>query len=205
MKNFIGVGNRARWLMQYFGKELDEVDLVAVADCYMPRTFGKDPGLLRERHNDVTVMNGSYAANGCIRTFIAIYNHARKAARGLPPENPTFAIDRNPEYRRDTAMGLHELADWVEQRCQADSGRARPRCRNAGRRRSLARHRISHGSPDHGTTNRSRCRTVPRHGDRARRTCGPRGKSRCPSAGGARHVAGPSLAAVRTIARRIRW
>ena len=24
----IGVGNRARWLMQYFGKELDEVDVV---------------------------------------------------------------------------------------------------------------------------------------------------------------------------------
>ncbi len=43
----IGVGNRARWLMQYFGKELDEVDLVAVADCYLPRTFGKDPGMAR--------------------------------------------------------------------------------------------------------------------------------------------------------------
>ena len=43
----IGVGNRARWLMQYFGKELDEVDLVAVADCYMARTSGQDPGQQR--------------------------------------------------------------------------------------------------------------------------------------------------------------
>ena len=43
----IGVGNRARWLMQYFGKELDEVDLVAVADCYLPRCYGKDPGQSR--------------------------------------------------------------------------------------------------------------------------------------------------------------
>jgi predicted dehydrogenase len=43
----IGVGNRARWLMQYFGKELDEVDLVAVADCYLPRCYGKDPGQQR--------------------------------------------------------------------------------------------------------------------------------------------------------------
>ena len=43
----IGVGNRARWLMQYFGKELDEVDVVAVADCYLARCFGKDPGMAR--------------------------------------------------------------------------------------------------------------------------------------------------------------
>ncbi len=41
----IGVGSRARWLMQYFGRELDEVDLVAVADCYLARCYGKDPGL----------------------------------------------------------------------------------------------------------------------------------------------------------------
>jgi predicted dehydrogenase len=43
----IGVGNRARWLMQYFGKELDEVDLVAVADCYLARCYGKDPAQQR--------------------------------------------------------------------------------------------------------------------------------------------------------------
>ena len=43
----IGVGNRARWLMQYFGKELDEVDLVAVADCYLARCYGKDPAMTR--------------------------------------------------------------------------------------------------------------------------------------------------------------
>lgn len=39
----IGVGNRARWLMQYFGKELDDVDLVAVADCYVARCYNSDP------------------------------------------------------------------------------------------------------------------------------------------------------------------
>jgi predicted dehydrogenase len=43
----IGVGNRARWLMQYFGRELDEVDLVAVADCYLARCYGKDPAMQR--------------------------------------------------------------------------------------------------------------------------------------------------------------
>lgn len=39
----IGVGGRARWLMQYFGRELDDVDLVAVADCYLARCYNKDP------------------------------------------------------------------------------------------------------------------------------------------------------------------
>jgi len=43
----IGVGSRARWLMQYFGKELDEVDLVSVADCFLARTTGTDPGIPR--------------------------------------------------------------------------------------------------------------------------------------------------------------
>jgi predicted dehydrogenase len=43
----VGVGNRARWLMQYFGKELDEVDLAAVADCYLPRCYGQDPAQQR--------------------------------------------------------------------------------------------------------------------------------------------------------------
>ena len=40
---FIGVGGRARWLMQYFGNEVPEAEIVAVADCYLPRCSGKDP------------------------------------------------------------------------------------------------------------------------------------------------------------------
>jgi predicted dehydrogenase len=40
----IGFGGRARFLMEYIGREVDEAELVAVADCYLPRTEGKDPG-----------------------------------------------------------------------------------------------------------------------------------------------------------------
>ena len=43
----------------------------------------------------------------------AIYNHARKTARSLPPENPVIAVDWNAEKRRDTALGLTELGPWV--------------------------------------------------------------------------------------------
>src|SRR4051794_23007021 len=41
---FVGAGQRARWLMQYFGKEVPEAEIVAVADCYLPRCSGVDAG-----------------------------------------------------------------------------------------------------------------------------------------------------------------
>ena len=74
--------------------------------------FGNDPGLLKQRHDRLTIDNGPYIANGAMRSFRAIYNHARKTARGLPPENPVLAIDWNPERRRDTGMGVADLAGW---------------------------------------------------------------------------------------------
>jgi predicted dehydrogenase len=39
---FVGAGPRARWLMQYFGNEVPEAQIVAVSDCYLPRCYGKD-------------------------------------------------------------------------------------------------------------------------------------------------------------------
>lgn len=39
---FVGAGQRARWLMQYFGAEIPEAEIVGVADCYLPRCYGKD-------------------------------------------------------------------------------------------------------------------------------------------------------------------
>ena len=39
---FIGIGGRARWLIQYFGNEVPEAEIVAVADCHLPRCYGKD-------------------------------------------------------------------------------------------------------------------------------------------------------------------
>ena len=74
--------------------------------------FGNNPGLLKQRHDQLTIANGPYIANGAMRSFRAIYNHARKAARGLPPENPVLAVDWNPERRRDTGMGIADLAGW---------------------------------------------------------------------------------------------
>lgn len=39
---FIGAGGRGRFLMSYFGNEVTEAEIVAVADCYLPRCYGND-------------------------------------------------------------------------------------------------------------------------------------------------------------------
>jgi Arm DNA-binding domain len=77
--------------------------------------LGNDPSLVKDFHDEITHGSGPYMANCCMRTLRAVYNHARKAARGLPTENPVFAVDWNPEYRRDTGLGMSDLALWFDQ------------------------------------------------------------------------------------------
>lgn len=77
------------------------------------KELGENPGLVATRHDDLTESSGPYAANGCMRTLRAIYNHARKSVRGLPPENPVMAVDWNEEKRRDVAMGTVDIAGWM--------------------------------------------------------------------------------------------
>jgi hypothetical protein len=76
--------------------------------------LGHDPSLVAMRHEKVTIENGPYIANGCMRSLRAIYNHARKTARSLPAENPVIAVDWNAEKRRNTALGLTDLSPWVD-------------------------------------------------------------------------------------------
>jgi len=76
------------------------------------RELAADPARVARKHDDVTRENGSYMANGSMRTLRAIYNHARKTNRSLPPDNPADAIDWNEEKRRDTGMGISDLKGW---------------------------------------------------------------------------------------------
>ena len=76
--------------------------------------LGRNPQLVAERHDKVTKESGPYAANGCMRTLRAVYNHAAKSHLDLP-RNPIIAIDWNPEERRDTGMGESELPSWFAQ------------------------------------------------------------------------------------------
>jgi hypothetical protein len=77
--------------------------------------LGEEPRLVADRHEAITKANGPAIANGAMRSLRAIYNHARKTCRKLPPENPIFAVDWNPEVRRDTALGVRDLPAWFEQ------------------------------------------------------------------------------------------
>jgi len=59
------------------------------------RELAMDPASVARMHDDITRENGPYMANGSMRTLRAIYNHARKTNRSLPPDNPADAIDWN--------------------------------------------------------------------------------------------------------------
>lgn len=77
--------------------------------------IGDEPRLLADRHDKISADNGPAIANGAMRSFRAVYNHARKTCRALPAENPSLAIDWNPEQRKDTAMGVADLPAWFAQ------------------------------------------------------------------------------------------
>lgn len=64
------------------------------------------------KHDAITEENDPYIANGSMRMLRAVYNHARKANRELPADNPVGSIDWNGEKRRDTGMGLADLKGW---------------------------------------------------------------------------------------------
>ncbi|MGC2774196.1 MAG: integrase arm-type DNA-binding domain-containing protein [Bradyrhizobium sp.] len=77
--------------------------------------WGRNPAKVVERHDAITKENGPYIANGSMRTLRAIYSHARKANKSLPPDNPVGAIDWNGEKRRDTGMGPGDLKVWFSE------------------------------------------------------------------------------------------
>ncbi len=76
--------------------------------------LGRNPQIVTERHDKVTKQIGPYAANGCMRTLRAVYNHAARSHLDLP-RNPVLAVDWNVEERRDTGMGEAELPAWFGQ------------------------------------------------------------------------------------------
>jgi len=83
--------------------------------------LGLEPAKVVTKHDDITKENGPYIANGSMRTLRAIYNHARKANKSLPADNPVNAIDWNGEKRRDTGMGTSDLKGWFVELAALDN------------------------------------------------------------------------------------
>jgi len=91
----------------------DHVERVFVEWLDSPlQDLGLDPAKVVTKHDEITKENGPYIANGSMRTLRAVYNHARKANKSLPADNPVNAIDWNGEKRRDTGMGTSDLKRW---------------------------------------------------------------------------------------------
>jgi integrase len=83
--------------------------------------LGVDPAKVVTKHDEITTENGPYIANGRMRTLRAIYNHARRANKSLPADNPVNAIDWNGEKRRDTGMGTSDLKGWFAELAALDN------------------------------------------------------------------------------------
>ena len=79
------------------------------------KELADNPSKVISRHDEISRERGPYIANGAMRTLRAIYNHARKAHRYLPADNPASVVDWNLEERRNTAMGLDDLPHWFRQ------------------------------------------------------------------------------------------
>ncbi|WP_082601913.1 integrase family protein [Phenylobacterium sp. Root700] len=100
----------------------DHVERLLVDWLDLPLSvLGEEPRLVADRHDAISRENGPAIANGAMRSFRAIYNHARKTAPQLPHQNPAFAVDWNPEKRRDTALGVADLPAWFEQLAMIDN------------------------------------------------------------------------------------
>lgn len=70
------------------------------------REIGDDTLGVDERHRHITKKNGPVAANQTMRLVRAVYRHARRKMRDLPPP-PTDAVDFNDEKRRSLIV-----TDW---------------------------------------------------------------------------------------------
>ncbi len=76
--------------------------------------LGRNPSLVTERHDEISRARGPYAPNGAMRTLRAVYNHAARSHLELP-RNPAGAVDWNVEERRNSGMGITDLAPWLQQ------------------------------------------------------------------------------------------
>ena len=85
------------------------------------KQFGEEPRDVAAKHDAISEKHGPYIANGSMRTFRAIYNHARRTNRELPADNPVDSVDWNHEKRRDSGMGLSDLKGWFVEAARIDN------------------------------------------------------------------------------------
>ncbi|HTT82659.1 MAG TPA: integrase family protein, partial [Rhizomicrobium sp.] len=70
-----------------------------------------DPLAIHDWHARMTVEHGPVAANSAARVVRAVYRHAARLSRGLPPALPTSGVDFNKEQARE--ITAKELRSWA--------------------------------------------------------------------------------------------
>ena len=87
------------------------------------RKFADKPHLIEERHHQITVENGPYAANGWGRTFRRLYRYAQaKLDRTLPLVQWSQVITWNAEKRDHSGLAEEDLGDWFSQLAALKNG-----------------------------------------------------------------------------------
>ncbi len=88
------------WLSDWLDKPLGEINKSDVA----------------KRHLKIAKDRSAVTANNVMRTFRAIYNHAKEVSDGALPENPTRRLYQSRQWfkvgRRQTLIKEHELKPW---------------------------------------------------------------------------------------------
>lgn len=88
------------WLSDWMKKPLKMIDKKDIA----------------KRHLMIADKRSATTANGVMRTFRAIYNHAQAISEGGLPENPTKILSQSRQWfhvgRRQTAIKEHQLKPW---------------------------------------------------------------------------------------------
>jgi integrase len=78
--------------------------------------LGRDPRRVADMHTEITTTAGPSQANAVMRSFRTLYRFARRQTPDqLPTQCPAQAITFHPERRRNTAMGMSDLAAWWRQ------------------------------------------------------------------------------------------
>ncbi|MDH3668713.1 MAG: hypothetical protein OEN23_17460 [Paracoccaceae bacterium] len=109
-------------ISDYENKLTSEKGMASLLDKSLA-TLSEQPEIAADLHAKITARSGPYFANGCMRVFRAVYNDARKNRRlGLAPENPTDAVEWNPEKRADDSVPPAGLPDWYSEVCALDNG-----------------------------------------------------------------------------------
>jgi integrase len=76
--------------------------------------LSNSPAVIRDWHVKITGENGPVSANHAAKIVRAIYKHASKLNRSLPPALPTSAVVYNEEVPRETGLAFTDFPKWAD-------------------------------------------------------------------------------------------